>query len=93
MVRFIAVSLLSTCFQTPAIKRCTNPIYAPKDATFYFPIYLSLADKLSVVELVVWDKDMPMKKYLGEVALPLDDWFKGEEGSTLGFDDPANQVG
>jgi phosphatidylserine decarboxylase len=46
-----------------------------------------------VVELVVWDKDMLTKEYLGEVALPLDDWFRGEEGSALGFDDPANQVG
>ena len=75
----------------PAIKRCTNPIYAPKEATFYFPI--SLADKLGVVDLVVWDKDMLTKEYLGEVALPLDDWFRGEERSALGFDNPANQVG
>jgi phosphatidylserine decarboxylase len=93
LVRFVVVSLLSTCFQTPVLKRCTNPICAPKDATFDFPIYLSLADKLGVVELVVWDKDMLTKEYLGEVALLLDDWFRGEEGSALGFDDPANQVG
>ena len=86
MDRFVVVSLLSTCFQTPVLKRCS-------DATFDFPIYLSLADKLGVVELVVWDKDMLTKEYLGEVALPLDDWFRGEEGSALGFDDPANQVG
>jgi len=84
LVRFVVVTLLSTRFQTPVLKRCTNPIYAPKDATFDFPIYLSLADKLGVVELVVWDKDMLTKEYMGEVALPLDDWFRGEEGSALG---------
>jgi hypothetical protein len=27
------------------------------------------------MELVVLDKDMLMKEYLGEVALLLDDWF------------------
>jgi phosphatidylserine decarboxylase len=64
---------LSTHFQTPVLKRCTNPIYTPKDATFDFPIYLSLAYKLGVVELVVCDKDMLTKEYLSEVALPLDD--------------------
>jgi phosphatidylserine decarboxylase len=53
LVRFVVVFLLSTRFQTPVLKRCTNPIYALKDATFDFPIYLSLADKLGVVELVV----------------------------------------
>jgi hypothetical protein len=42
--------------------------------------YLSFTDKLGVVELIVWDKNILTKKYLGEVALPLDDWFKGEEG-------------
>jgi phosphatidylserine decarboxylase len=68
-------------------------INSPKDATFDFPMYLTLADELGVVELVVWDKDIQTKEYLGEVALPLDDWFEGEEGSALGFDDPSNQVG
>ena len=77
-------------------KRTLNPTYAAKDATFDFPIYLSLADKLGVVELVVWDKDMLSKEYLGEVALPLDDWFvdkqTGEQRS-FGFDQPGNKVG
>ena len=55
---------------------CTlNPTYTAKDATFDFPIYLSLTDKLSIVELVVWDKDMLSKEYLGKVTLPLNDWF------------------
>jgi phosphatidylserine decarboxylase len=41
---------------------------------------------------VVWDKDMLTKEYLGEVALPLDDWFRVEEGSVLGLDNPSNRV-
>jgi phosphatidylserine decarboxylase len=45
-----------------------------------------------VVDLVVWDKDMLTKEYLGEVALLLDNWFWREEGSGLGFDDPGYQV-
>ncbi|EPQ52482.1 hypothetical protein GLOTRDRAFT_140216 [Gloeophyllum trabeum ATCC 11539] len=86
---FVVVSLLSTKHQTPVVKRSTSPIYAEKEATFDFPIYLSLAEKLGVVELVVWDKDMLKKDYLGEVSLPLEDWFKG--GRALGFDDPNNK--
>jgi phosphatidylserine decarboxylase len=57
-----------------------------------FPTYLCLADELGVAELVVWDKDMLTKEYLGKVALPLDDWFKGKEGSVLGFDNPSYRV-
>ena len=49
--------------------------YTAKDATFDFPAHLSLADKLSVVELVIWDKDILLKECRGEVALPLNDWF------------------
>jgi len=70
-------------------KKTINPVYSAKDATFDFPIYLSLADKLGVVELVVWDKDMLKKEYLGEVALPLEDWFANRE---FGFDQPGNSV-
>jgi phosphatidylserine decarboxylase len=88
--RFVVVSVLSTRLQTPVLKRNTNPVYPAKDATFDFPIYLSLADKLGVVELVVWDKDMLKKEYLGEVALPLDDWFRQE--GVYAFNDPNNQV-
>jgi phosphatidylserine decarboxylase len=86
---FVVVSVLSTRQQTPVSKRNVNPTYAPKDATFDFPLYHSLADKLGSVELVVWDKDMIKKDYLGEVALPLDDWFKG--GRARAFDDPDNK--
>jgi phosphatidylserine decarboxylase len=82
--------VLSTRFQTPVSKKNTNPTYDPKDATFDFPIYLSLADKLGVVELVIWDKDMLTKEYLGEVAILLEDWF-GEDNA-YAFDDPNNKV-
>lgn len=61
--------------QTTVAKKTLNPTYALKDATFDFPIYLSLADKLGVLELVMWDKDVLGKDYLGEVSLPLEDWF------------------
>lgn len=87
---FVVASLLSTRHQTPVAKRTTNPTYPPKDATFDFPIYLSLADKLGVVELVVWDKDMLTKDYLGEVALPLDAWFP--DNRSYAFHDPSNIV-
>jgi hypothetical protein len=75
-------------------KRTLNPTYPAKDATFDFPIYLSLADQLGVLELVVWDKDMLTKDYLGEVALPLEDWFSDREGNPrpYAFDDVGNVV-
>ncbi|TFY74327.1 hypothetical protein EWM64_g9683, partial [Hericium alpestre] len=85
---FVVVSVLSKRYHTPVVKRNVNPVYTAKDATFDFPIYLSLAEKLGVVELVVWDKDTFRKDYLGEVAVPLEDWFKG---SAFAFDDPSNE--
>ncbi|TCD64361.1 hypothetical protein EIP91_004230 [Steccherinum ochraceum] len=75
--------------QTPVAKRTCNPAYSPKDATFDFPLFLSLADKLGVVELIVWDKDMLKKDYLGEVSIPLEDWFRN--GSAFAFSDPENK--
>lgn len=87
---FVVVSVLSTRFQTPVSKKTLNPSFAPTDATFDFPIYLSLADKLGVVELVIWDKDVLKKEYLGEASLPLDDWFR--EDGVFAFDDPNNKV-
>jgi phosphatidylserine decarboxylase len=83
------VSVLSTRFQTPVCKRTLNPVFNAKDATFDFPIYLSISDKLGVVEFVVWDKDVLKKEYLGEFALPLDEWFKG---NAFGFKDHDNQA-
>lgn len=88
---FVVVSLLSTRHHTPVIKRNGNPEFAVKDATFDLPIYLSLADRLGTIEIVVWDKDsMLRKEYLGEVALPLEVWFG--DGNAFGFNDDENKV-
>ncbi len=45
---------------------------------------------MGALELVVWDKDTFGKDYLGEVALPIQDWFQGQP---ILFDDPVNEVG
>jgi len=92
--RFVVASVLNTRRQTSVSKKTLNPTYAPKDSTFDFPIYLSLADKLGVLELVVWDKDMLSKEYLGEVALPLDHWFLEKDGTPrpYSWDDENNKV-
>lgn len=42
-----------------------------------------------MLEFVVWDKDMLRKEYLGEHALPLDEWFRG---NVFAYDDLDNQV-
>jgi C2 domain len=92
---YVVVSVLNNKHQTPVAKRTLNPTYT-KDATFDFPIYLSLADRLGVLELVVWDKDYLGKDYLGEAALPLDDWFTcfapDEKDRSFAFDDAGNTV-
>lgn len=62
------------------IKKTLNPSFPEKDATFDFNIYLSVADKLSSIELIAWDKDTFGKEYLGEAALPLEDWFQDAPG-------------
>ncbi|KAL5525526.1 hypothetical protein ACEPAG_6862 [Sanghuangporus baumii] len=82
---FVVVSLARNRNSTPVVKRTLNPVYVAKDATFDFPIYLSLAGRLGVLELIVWDKDMLKKDYLGEASLPLDSWFK--EGLPKDFND------
>ena len=84
------MSVLGTRHSTPVIKRSLNPVYAAKDATFDFPIYLSTADKLGVIEAVIWDKDVVGKEYLGEVSIPLEDWFRND--NSLDFEDPDNKV-
>lgn len=73
--RFVVASLLRTRHHTPVAKKTVNPVYAPKDATWDFPVYLSVADKLGVLELVVWDKDVLRKDYLGEVGITVEEWF------------------
>jgi hypothetical protein len=90
---FVVVSILNDRKQTPVMKRTLNPIYVPKDATFDFPIYLSLADKIGVIEIVVWDKDLLKKEYLGEASVPLDDWFIDKTDKGYCFDQPGNEVG
>ncbi|KAI6017976.1 phosphatidylserine decarboxylase-domain-containing protein [Pisolithus microcarpus] len=88
---FVVVSLLNTRHHTPVLKRTSNPDFSIKDATFDFPLYLSLADRLGALEIVVWDKDgMIKKEYLGEVPLALEDWFTEEQGG-LGFYDEGNK--
>lgn len=86
---FVVVSILNTRHQTPVAKKTLNPTYNAKDATFDFPLYLSTVDKLGALELIVWDKDVLSKDYLGEVALPLEDWFVERPH---GFDDPGSFV-
>ena len=82
--------MLSNKQHTTVEKRTLNPVWAPENATFDFPIYLSLAEKLGVIELVIWDKDILRKDYLGEVAIPLEDWFRDD--NAYPFDDPGNKV-
>ncbi|KAK6980779.1 phosphatidylserine decarboxylase proenzyme 2 [Favolaschia claudopus] len=85
---FVVASLLSTRHQTPVAKKTLNPIYAAKDSTWDFPIYPSLMDKLGVVELVVWDKDVLRKDYLGEAGVAVEDWFV--EGRAKGWEGEGN---
>ena len=86
---FVSVSVLGARFQTPVCKRTLSPVFTAKDATFDFPIYPSLSEKLGALEFVVWDKDVLRKEYLGEFALPLDEWFRG---NAFDFEDLNNQV-
>ena len=83
------VTVLRDRFRTPTLKKTVNPVWS-KDATFDFPLYISLADKLGVLELVIWDKDTFTKEYLGEVSIPLDDWFRDDR--PYAFDDVDNHV-
>ncbi|KXN82134.1 Ras GTPase-activating protein 4 [Leucoagaricus sp. SymC.cos] len=86
---FVAVTVLNARQQTPVAKRTLDPTYNAKDATFDFPLYLSTADKLGALELIVWDKDVLSKDYLGEAALPLENWFVERP---FAFSDPQNTV-
>jgi len=72
------------------VKRNLNPTWEAKDATFDFLIYFSLVETFGVLELVLWDKDLLKKDYLGEVSLSLEDWFKN--GIPPSFEDPKNEV-
>lgn len=86
---YVVLSLLRKREKTPYIKATLDPVYPAKDATFEFPVYLSLVETMGALELVVWDKDIIGSEYLGELALPVQDWFPGQP---LLFEDPANEV-
>ena len=91
---FVVVSLLGNEFRTPVCKRNLNPVYDPRDATFEFPIFMSLVDGLDGPDMlnlkfVVWDKDFIGKGFLGKKVLPVNEWFKE---AAFAFDDQRNQV-
>ncbi|KAF5316054.1 hypothetical protein D9619_006903 [Psilocybe cf. subviscida] len=102
---FVTTSLLPTRHSTPVVKRTLSPVYPPATATFDFPIFLSLADRLGVgalaLECVVWDRDlMGMKKdYLGEVGVGVGEWFgffasadaEADEEVEVGFENEGNK--
>lgn len=73
--------------QTPVIKRSLNPHFPAAGSTFDFPLYASLAEsglyRGRGLEVVVWDKDIVKKDYMGEVAVPLAQWFPEEQGNVL----------
>lgn len=43
-----------------------------------------------MLELIVWDKDLVKKEYLGEASLELQDWFGDKPAKA--YDDPDNKV-
>jgi phosphatidylserine decarboxylase len=74
--------------QTPVVNKTLYPEFPAKDATFTFPLYLSTIGSQGSIELIVWDKDRFSKNdYLGEVSLPIDDWFKWNGGNGVGFEE------
>lgn len=80
-------------YSTPVVKKSLNPEYAAEKATFDFPIYRSNVGYVGALEFVVWDKDLLRKDYIGEAAIPFDEWFKHHEPSpAFAFDDPLNKV-
>ena len=91
-LRYVVVNFQRQRKKTPVVHKSLDPVYLAKDATFDFPIYQSVVERLgTLVELVVWDKDMLLKKdYLGEAWIPLEDWFR--DGRAYAFDDMDNKV-
>ena len=88
--RFVVASFATSRFNTPVVKKSLNPQYDAKDATFDFPVYRSIAGRH--LELIVWDKDMLKKDYLGEASLSIEDWFGDATASSKDFEDPNNKV-
>ncbi|KZV83403.1 hypothetical protein EXIGLDRAFT_701460 [Exidia glandulosa HHB12029] len=79
--------------KTPVIQKNLNPTWNAKDATFDFPIYQSVAERLgTLLELVVWDKDMLSKDYLAELPLACSEWFAHNGGpAAYDFASPKNK--
>ncbi len=87
---FVSITLLDQRRATSSQKKTVNPTWTAAEATYDFPLYLSQAADLGALELVVWDKDLLKKDYLGEAALTMDQWFK--DGEALAFDHERNFV-
>lgn len=86
---YVVVSFMGKQSKTPVCKKNLNPVYKAKEATFDFPIYMSLVNKLGTLEFAVWDKDLIGKDdFLGNYALPIDQWFNG---TAFAFNVPDNQ--
>ncbi|KAH9054985.1 C2 domain-containing protein [Lactarius vividus] len=88
---YVIVSLMGKQSKTPVCKKNLNPVYKAKEATFDFPIYMSLVNKHGTLalEFTVWDKDLIGKDdFLGKYALPIDKWFNG---TAFAFNVPGNQ--
>ncbi|EIW71117.1 hypothetical protein TREMEDRAFT_67577 [Tremella mesenterica DSM 1558] len=63
---------------TPVVKKSLSPTFVPESSTFDFPLYLSLAGVIGGrgLEAIIWDKDLMRKEYLGEISIPLQEWFE-----------------
>jgi len=86
---FVVVSILGKEFRTPVFKRNLNPIYKPEDATFEFPIYVSVHQDVQNFGTLKFDvKDKIGYDFMGEYELPINHWSKG---AVFAFDDPNNQ--
>ncbi|EJD41855.1 hypothetical protein AURDEDRAFT_115297 [Auricularia subglabra TFB-10046 SS5] len=78
---YVSVSFQRQKKKTPVIQKTLDPHWPAKDATFDFPLYKSVAERLgTLLEIVVWDKDFVGKDYLGEVSLPASRWFERNAG-------------
>lgn len=88
---FVVISFLGEEFQTPVCKRTFNPVYAPKDAMFKFPIHkwLEYGFYHHYLRLTVLDKGMFGKDLLGQQDLSAMQWFKS---TAIAFEDPDNKV-
>ncbi|KAH7100945.1 hypothetical protein BKA62DRAFT_619360 [Auriculariales sp. MPI-PUGE-AT-0066] len=89
---YVAVTVARQRQKTPVSPKTLAPTYDPKSATFDFPLYATVLQKVgSLLELVVWDKDVIGKDYLGELAVPAGEWF-AHNGGIKPFASPGNKV-